>query len=501
MFFYCVLANYKVDSLVKDRRFRVRIFAREREVKILEKVYHSKQPEFLAIYGRRRIGKTFLMRQFFKEKGTYFELTGIKKGSYKHQLHSFITEFFRVFGKKPSHKVSNWLEAFDELRTAIEQSAHIGRIILFFDELPWLATPKSNFIQALDHFWNRYMSDDPRIILIVCGSAASWMIKKIICDKGGLHGRLTEKMRLLPFDLEETEKFLVSRGIMLDRKQLIDIYMAIGGVAKYLTYIEPGQSSLLAVNRICFDGPLFKEFDELYSSLFTNYTQHIAVVRALAGQTCGLTKSQICEKTDIVFGGGLIDILHELEESGFINSSASFEKKKNDIRFRLIDEYSLFYIKWIEQAKSVDLKGLDENYWLKVRNSPVGYAWFGYAFEILCLKHIRKIKEALGISGVITRESAWVYKPRADDGKGAQIDLLIDRADNCINLCEIKYVNDVFTIDKDSAMQLRSKKNIFIEKTKSKKSIFLTLITPYGVKKNGASLGVVDVELNMDDLF
>jgi len=479
----------------------VQILAREREVKILKKLYDSNQPEFLAIYGRRRIGKTFLIRQFFKEKGIYFELTGIKNGSYKHQLHSFTTEFFRVFGAKPSKKFNSWLEAFDELRIAVEQSSGTGKIILFFDELPWLATPKSNFIQALDHFWNRYMSDDQRIILIVCGSAASWMIKKIICDKGGLHGRLTEKIRLLPFDLQETENFLLSRGIALDRKQLIDLYMAMGGVAKYLTYIEKGRSSLQEVNRICFHGPLFKEFNELYSSLFSNYNQHISIVKALARQTSGFTKSQISEATGIALGGGLTDILHELEESSFINSSVSFGKKKYEMRFRLIDEYSLFYIKWIEQAKSVDLKGCDENFWLKAGNSPSGRSWFGYAFEVLCLKHIRKIKEALGIAGVITNESSWIYKPSTGDDKGAQIDLIIDRADNCINLCEIKFVNEIFSIDKDYAVQLRSKKNIFIEKTKSKKSVFLTLITPYGAKKNATGLGVVDVELTMDDLF
>ena len=479
----------------------MQILAREREIKILEKIYDSNQPEFLAIYGRRRIGKTFLIRQFFKEKGIYFELTGVKNGSYKHQLHSFTTEFSRVFKIKPSKKINNWLEAFDELRIAVEQSPKKEKIILFFDELPWLATPKANFIQTLDHFWNRYMSDDPRVILIVCGSAASWMIKKILCDKGGLHGRLTEKIRLLPFDLQETERFLLNRGITLDRKQLIDLYMSIGGVAKYLTYIEQGRSSLQEVNRICFNGPLFKEFDELYSSLFLNYHQHISIVRALARQTTGFTKSQISEATGITLGGALTDILHELEESGFIHSSMGFGKKKYEMRFRLIDEYSLFYIKWVEQAKSADLNGCDDNFWLKAGNSPSGRAWFGYAFEVLCLKHIRKIKEALGIAGVITKESSWIYKSNINNDKGAQIDLVIDRADNCINLCEIKFTHELFTIDKDYAMQLRSKKSIFIEKTKSKKSVFLTLITPYGVRKNATGLGVVDVEITMDDLF
>lgn len=346
------------------------------------------------------------------------------------------------------------------------------------------------------------MSDDPRVILIVCGSAASWMIKKVIRSKGGLHGRLTAEIRLLPFTLAETEKFLHNRGVELNRKQLIDIYMAIGGVAKYLTLVERGQSSLQVVSQLCFDGALFREFDELYSSLFEHYTRHISVVKALSLRTAGLTKTEICEATGISSGGGIGMILDELEASGFIAPICSYGKKKKDMRYRLIDEYSLFYLKWITQAKSVDLKGVDDNFWLKMGNAPAGRAWAGYAFEGLCMKHTRNIKTALGIGAVSTSESEWVYRPKeGETERGVQIDLLIDRADSCINLCEIKYASDEFVIDKDYAAELRAKKSLFIEKTKSKKSIFLTLITTFGVKKNVVSEGVVDIELTMNDLF
>ncbi len=474
------------------------IFARQKELKILEKIYHSNQPEFLSIYGRRRIGKTFLIRQFFKNKGLYFELTGIKEGSLRQQLQSFNIEFSRVFGILATPR--GWIEALDTLRRAIEQISSRERVILFFDEIPWLATPRSGFLQALEHFWNRYMSDDPRIILIVCGSAASWMIKKINRNKGGLHGRLTAEIRLLPFDLGETEKFLLSRGITLERKQLIDIYMAIGGVAKYLSYVERGRSSLQVIGQLCFNGPLFREFDELYSSLFQHCTRHITVVKALAEASAGLTTSEICQITGMSSGGGIATILDELEASGFIIPHASFGKKKYEMRYRLIDEYSLFYLRWITQANSVDLNGVDEDFWLKMGNAPAGRAWSGYAFENLCMKHIRKIKNALGISGVSTRESAWIYKPPpGSEERGTQIDLIIDRADNCVNLCEIKYSNNPFPITKDYALKLQAKRAIFIEKTHLKKSIFLTFITTYGVKAKES--GLVDIELTMNDLF
>ena len=474
------------------------IFARQNELKILAKIYNSNQPEFLAIYGRRRIGKTFLIRQFFKRKGLYFELTGIKNGSLKQQLQGFSIEFTRVFGPL-SVEPSQWFDAFNELRKALELISSKERIILFFDELPWLATARSSFLQALEHFWNRYLSDDPRIILIVCGSAASWMIRKIIRNKGGLHGRLTAEIRLLPFNLSEVEKFLLQRGVVLDRKQLIDIYMAIGGVAKYLMHVEKGKSSLQVISQLCFNGPLFREFDELYSSLFQHYTRHITVVKALASVSQGLTKNQISAATAISSGGGLTTILEELEASGFIVPVASFGKKKYDLRYRLIDEYSLFYLKWIVQAKSVDLSGVDENFWLKMGNTPAGRAWAGYTFESVCMKHIRKVKEALGIGAVSTKEYAWVYKPSTAEEQGTQIDLIIDRADNCINLCEMKYTNDHFLIDKEYAADLRAKKSIFIDKTHSKKSIFLTLITTYEAKANRS--GLVDIELTMNDLF
>ncbi len=478
------------------------IIARVREIKLLEKIDQSNQPEFLALYGRRRIGKTFLIRHFFKKKGLYFELTGIKDGSLRQQLFHFNVEFSRVFGEELSSSPKTWLEAFNQLRIAIENSKIEGRIILFFDELPWLATIRSDFLSTLDHFWNRYMSDDSRIILIVCGSAASWMINKVISNKGGLHGRLTAIIRLLPFNLAETETFLKSRGIELDRKQLIDIYMAVGGVAKYLTYIERGDSSLQAISQLCFNGPLFNEFEELYSSLFDYHMHHVNIVTALAKHQSGLTKEEICNETGLTSGGGLQNILNELEASGFIIPILNFGMKKKNTRFRLTDEYSLFYLKWIVHAKSISSSQVDETYWIKIKNTPTAYAWSGYAFENICMKHISHLKSSLGISGISTNESQWTYRPKKKGEKqGTQIDLLIDRADNCINICEIKYVNGEFLITKDYAKKLMSKKELFIEKTDTKKSVLLTMITTYGVKKNEGEFGVVDFELTMNDLF
>ncbi len=478
------------------------IIARQHEIRALNKLYDSGKPEFLAIYGRRRIGKTFLIREFFCDKGVYFHVTGVKDAPIRKQLRNFMGELKRVFRCSPSTEPKDWQEAFFLLQEAVETLPGSNRIILFFDELPWLATRRSGFLQDLDHFWNRYMSNNSRIVLIVCGSAAAWMIRKVIRHKGGLHGRLTAFMRLMPFDLSETELFLKSQGVSLDRRQIIDLYMALGGVPKYLTYVERGFSSVQNINSICFRGSLVNEFDELYSSLFEHYEHHVNVVRALATRNQGLTKIEISHATGISPGGGMNAILEDLEQSGFIMQIPNLGKIKKNLRFRLIDEYSLFYIRWIERAKTLNIGGVDANYWHNVAASPEARAWSGYTFEGICLKHITSIKEALGVAGVLTKSSGWIYRPqKGSSEKGTQIDLVIERADNCINLCELKFSNRVFVIDKEYEKDLRQKKALFIEKTRSKQTIFFTFITLYGVSKEAGYFGMVDNELTIDDLF
>lgn len=480
-----------------------RIFAREREIAVLKRLLTSKRPEFLAVYGRRRVGKTYLIREYFKDKGClYFAMTGVKGASTRKQLKNFFQEFIAVFKDRQVNPPKNWLEALTMLRNAIEDYKGNDRVILFFDELPWIASPKSGFLEDLDYFWNRFLSADNRVILIVCGSAASWMIKKVIRNKGGLHGRLTEELRLVPFNLRETEQFLSHQGISLDRRAVIDIYMAIGGIPKYLNYVQRGLSSLQIISRLCFEGPLSNEFEELYASLFDHHDRHVRVVKMLAERPYGLTKQEIAEKTGLSPGGGMNTILEELELSGFILSMNDFGKQKKQQHFRLIDEYSLFYLRWSHKAKEDNLQAANDLFWTAIFNSPAGQSWAGLAFETICLKHLVNIKKTLGISGVLTSASSWVYKPKAgSDETGAQIDLLIDRADNCINICEIKYSNNELVISKSLDKELRDKKNIFLSKTKTKKSAFLTVIAPYGIKKNAGYCGTVDITLTMDALF
>ena len=480
------------------------IVGRKEEVAILREIYESNEPQFLAVYGRRRIGKTFLIHEFFRDKGVYFEITGVKGGKTSEQLLHFSYEFSLKFNNGDNIPTPrNWSKAFHLLNDAVEKVPKEKKIILFFDEVPWLASQKSRFLNALEHFWNRYMSRKNNLIMIICGSAASWIIKKIIYNKGGLHGRVTRKIRLLPFTLLETEEYLKSRHIEFDKKQIVELYMVFGGVPKYLSYAKRGTSVTQIINDTCFSvmGGLYDEFDKLYQSLFDSYEHHVAIVKTLAKTISGLTKNELIKNARLTSGGTSSKIIKELIDSGFIIYIPPFGKKKVGGKYRLIDEYSLFHETWIESISNISLEGVDSQFWIKKYHTPKWNAWSGYAFESLCLKHIYQIKKALGVSGISTVESGWWYIPKTEEEKGAQIDLVIDREDRCINLCEIKFSELEFVIDKPYAEKLQNKKLIFRSKMATNKTLFTTMITTYGVKKNDLYLATVENQLIMDSLF
>jgi predicted AAA+ superfamily ATPase len=481
------------------------IIGRKKEQVIFERVLESKEASFLAIYGRRRIGKTYLIKNYFEEKGLFFHLTGIQDGSLEVQLQNFAVEFSDRFRKgKDIEKPKNWFTAFQSLRKELEKVPKGIKIILFFDELPWLSTPRSMFLQALEHLWNRYLSGMSHVILIVCGSAASWMIDNIINSKGGLHGRVTKEIRLLPFTLKETEEFLHEKGIILDRKQILELYMCLGGVAKYLSYLEKGKSAAQLIGELCFtyNAPLIAEFHKLYRSLFHHYEEHERIVSALASFREGLSYREIVEKTGLSAGGTLSQRLEELKQSGFIAEIPLFEKGEKEHQYLLVDEYSLFYLTWNAGVSSLDLQNRGPDYWIKQRNSQSWKSWTGHAFENLCLKHVEGIKAELGLAAVQTKASKWKYSvPKGSKDQGCEIDLCIDRADACINLCEMKYYSGEFVIDKEYAKALVRKKECFERITKTRKSTFTTLITTHGVKHNEYFLSTVDQEVTMNALF
>ena len=474
-----------------------KLIGRIAEKKVLETAMASNSTELVAIYGRRRVGKTFLIRSVY-EKQIAFEFTGVKNANLSEQLENFSRSLKKATGSPSDFAVpTNWSVAFDILEKVLEPIVNKKKAVIFFDEFPWINSPKSNFLKAFDYFWNTWASKHPNLTVVICGSAASWMIQNIVKNKGGLHNRVSVRIKLSPFTLQETEAYLKSRSVKLDRYQVFNLYMVMGGIPQYLSNIQPGESATQAIDRICFTqhGYLVDEFNNLYSSLFDHSSNHITVVKVLAGKSKGLTRSEIITNTALSSGGTVSQVLEELEESGFINSYIPFGKTTKDLVYRLSDEYSLFYLKYMGKKK-----GTGKGTWLRISEMPSWASWSGFAFESICLKHVEQIKFALGINTVFVEESIWRNTPSTNN-KGAQIDLLLDRSDRCINICEMKFSSNTFTISKKYAEEIEQKKDVFVAVTKTKKTIFLTMVSTYGTSKNPYYNKLIQNEVTMDDLF
>jgi uncharacterized protein len=472
------------------------LIGRIEEKKILTNALQSAKAELIAVIGRRRVGKTFLVKTVYGDK-IDFEIVGIQHATRQEQLRNFMIQISKYSeGSFPMTEPKDWLEAFYLLSKFLESKQKQDKIIIFLDELPWLATRKSGFLKGLSWFWNSWATDQ-EIIVVICGSAASWMIKNVVHHKGGLHNRITKRIYLKPFDLAETEHFLKARNMHFDRYQILHLYMAMGGIPHYLDEIEPGKSAAQNIDAICFseNGVLWDEFPKLFASLFENSEAHIKVVRTLADKQRGLPRAEIVQISRLPEGGGASTVIEELLHSGFISAYQPFGKKKKDILYRLTDEFSLFYLQFMENNRQSGA-----GVWQQLSQTQPYITWAGYAFENLCLKHLSQIKKALGISGVFSTASSFLKKG-TDAEMGIQFDLLIDRNDHVINICEIKFYAAEVTIDKATAMEYRNKIAAFKESTRTRKQVFLTMITTFGLKPTPHSLGLVDAELTMDALF
>jgi hypothetical protein len=468
------------------------IVGRKREISDLRTYYDSGRPELIAIYGRRRVGKTFLINMLFGDEFA-FSVTGMANGTKKDQLKNFNIALNKYSGKE-YEDAADWIDAFQQLADLLENIEAGKRQVIFIDELPWFDTHKSKFLMALEHFWNSWAAMREDIFLVVCGSATSWIINKLINNKGGLHNRVTRQMKLDPYTLAECEEFFKANNIELNRHQILESYMIFGGIPYYLSLFDKRESLVQNVNRLCFasDGQLKNEFDRLYASLFSDYERHLEIVRALNKRLSGMTREEIILASGLADGGNTTRALAELELSGFLRKYHAFGKKSKGAVYQLVDFFSLFHMKFMS-GKNVS----DETFWLKYSNTPAHNAWSGYAYELVCLTHIEQIKRALGISGIGANVASW--RSSAAQG-GAQIDLVIGRADKVINLCEIKYSDSEFSIDKSYDLVLRNKRNAFASETKTRKAIHQTMITTYGLAHNEYR-GSVQSEITFDDLF
>lgn len=480
------------------------IIGRKKEIQILDRVWQSPDPEFLALYGRRRVGKTHLIRQYFSDKGFYLEASGAKDKPMKNQIENFMKALSATFYDGIHLKTpSTWDEAFEILTKNLVSAGASNKVIIFLDELPWMSTQRSGLLQSIDYYWNLHWSKMKHLIFITCGSAASWMLDKLIYAKGGLHKRITRKILLEPYTLKETREFLLSRSINLKHQQVLDIYMAIGGIPFYLKAVQKGLSAAQVIDEICFDknGLLYNEFENLFQSLFSQAEANLQIVKEIVKRGNCLSRDEIIKYTGLQSGGTLNKRLRELEVSGFIQGFIPYGKKTRDHYFRVVDEFSLFHLKWLA-PRLQNTMYQEECYWQKQVKTPAVLSWKGLAFENVCLKHIPEIKNGLQLENVLCKIGSWRFVPKAGSKEqGAQIDLLFDREDGVITLCEIKYSEHPFSIDKEYANQLMKKITVFEKHFMTKKQIFLSLIATEGLKKSIWSENLVAQAICLKSLF
>ena len=476
------------------------IVGRKREMEELRNLYESNKAEFVAIYGRRRVGKTFLVKEMFQDKMTFYH-SGLspfdkeRKISMRDQLEAFYASLQR-YGMEESSCPKSWMEAFRLLGELLDQIDDGKRQLIFIDELPWMDTPRSKFLMAFEHFWNTWGAWHDRVMLIVCGSATSWMLDNLINSKGGLYDRLTWQIKLSPFTLGECKEFFNAKNIMLSTYDIVECYMILGGIPYYLNYLQRGKSIAQNIDLLFFDrnAKLASEFQRLFGSLFVNPDDYMKIVRLLAKRHTGYTRDEITSNLGMTSGGTFTRMLESLVASDFIVSYHPFGISQKEIRYKLSDSFCLFYLRFVDGHNRQD-----ESFWLHHQNAPQLNAWRGLAFEQVCFAHVFKIKKALGVEGVASSESALIIRGDEEE-RGAQIDMLIVRDDRVVNLCEMKFLSKAFEPKTEDEQTLRERIATVQELLSFKHTVHLTLVTTVGLKANVHS-GVFQHIITIDQLI
>lgn len=469
------------------------IIGREEERELLRRTYESGVNEFVVVYGRRRIGKSFLINKYFEGQFAFY-MTGLYQKPKNFLLSSFAVALHEYSGiERPVPK--NWMQAMTQLKEHLANQPKGKRMVVFIDEMPWLDTPKSDFYAAFEWFWNGWAANQNNLMMIVCGSATTWITEKLLNDKGGFFNRATLRIALRPFTLHETEQYLKSKNIVFSRREIAECYMTMGGIPYYLKQISPSLGYNANIDQMFFgQNPLLDgEFKALFNTLFKNPEPYTSIVEALSKKNMGLVRKEIIAATRLSDNGVLSRLLDDLCASGIVSAYNYFGSAKKDTVYQLCDFYTLFYLRFVKGRS-----GRDEHFWTLTIDNTSRRAWAGYTFELLCKYHIAQLRRAIGISDVLTECSTWFHKQ--DGRRGCQIDLVISRRDAVINLCEMKFCADEYEIGADDEANYRNKIETFRRVTGTKHALHFTMVTTYGVKKNTHS-GIVQKNITLDDLF
>ena len=478
------------------------MIGREKEINELENLYHKNSSTLLALYGRRRIGKTYLINHVFNNRLS-FKHTGLSPLEKENltddefnakQLEHFYNSLLDV-NFKCDVIPKNWMQAMQYLKQYIKSLDQNKKQVIFIDELPWLDYPKSDFFLAFEGFWNNFGSCTDNLLCIICGSATSWMLNKIINNHGGLYGRVNYEMKLSPFTLLETEEYFLENEIVLPREEITKAYMAVGGIPYYLGYFEKGESLAQNINRLFFEknAKLQNEFNRLFASVFNNYEQVKKIVILLSKSNNGYNRKQICERLNISDGGSLSEMLNSLIACDFLTKYYSAFASKRDVYYKLVDPFCIFYLKFVQNKVN-----LEPDLFKIAYSSPAVINFYGHAFENVCFNHTLQIKKALGIEGVVTE--FLPFKSNYEDDINTQIDMIIIRNDRVINICEIKFKSINFIVDSEYYVKVCRRQELIETKIPKKYIIVNTLICSSKLAKNSYS-GVFNKVITLDDLF
>ena len=467
------------------------MIGRRKEKERLLKALLSRESEFIAVYGRRRVGKTYLVRETFEDEFA-FQHTGLANTPLRRQLQAFRSSL-KSCGLVKCPALPDWLTAFEQLKTLLSEKP-AGKKVVFIDELPWMDTPRSGFVSALEHFWNGWAAWQKDIVFIICGSATSWIINNVLKSRGGLHNRVTQEMLLRPFTLEECEEYASANGLAYTRTQITECYMALGGIPFYWKYLERGLSPAQNIDRLFMQPQAYlaREFETLYSSLFRNPQPYKEIIHALVKRKYGLSRRELSESTGITDNGVFTHYLEELEQCGFVRRYRLFGKAKNGMLYQLVDNYTRFHADIISENRNDN-----PQFWASIQGTPKYNAWKGLAFEMVCLEHIEQLRNALGISGVVTNVCCW---RSSKNTPGVQIDLLLDRNDGIIDLCEMKFTQDAFALNDAEISELCRKRDMFRDETKTRKAIHIALVSASGIKE-GTTTSEIQNVISLDSLF
>ena len=467
------------------------MIARKNEKERLLKALRSEESEFIAIYGRRRVGKTYLVRETFGDEFA-FQHTGLANTPMRRQLQAFRNSL-KSSGLEKCPALPDWLTAFEQLKVLLTGKTN-GKKVVFIDELPWMDTPRSGFVSALEHFWNGWAAWQKDVVFIICGSATSWIINNVLKSRGGLHNRVTHEILLRPFTLQECEEYSMSYGLAYTRQQITECYMVLGGIPFYWKYLERGLSPAQNIDRLFMQPQAYlsREFETLYESLFRNPQPHKEIIRELVKRKYGMSRHELSEGTGIADNGAFTQYLEELEQCGFIRKYRMFGKPKNGMLYQLVDNYTRFHADIISENQNDN-----PQFWTSIQGTPKYNAWKGLAFEMVCLEHVEQMRNALGISGVVTNICCWKSSRHTP---GAQIDLLLDRNDGIIDLCEMKFTQEAFALDNDEINELCRKRELFRDETKTRKALHITLVTANGINSATTSSEIQAV-ISLDNLF